>query len=144
MIAALSLAAALQTLPPATHIAGTWAGPVLNCYSGQCMPGYSWFEVDRSGKYHGWTIAKKPGDACLSFDEEGWTGQLYRLGRQTLYALNDGAADGYILQVSRDKQSASSTYIGSEAGVIESNHFYRSAPIDTDVLTALVQHKMCQ
>lgn len=144
MIAALSLAAALQALPTATNVSGTWAGPVLNCYSGQCMPGFSWFTVDRTGKYHGWTIAKKPNDACLSFDADGWTGQLYRLGKTTLYALNDGASDGYILQVSRDRQSASSTYIGTEAGVIESNHFFRSAPIDADVLKALTQSGMCK
>lgn len=145
MIATLALAASLQALPAATHFAGTWAGPVLNCYAGQgCMGGYSWFAVDKTGRYHGWTLAKKPGDGCLSFDADGWTGQLYRLNRGTLYAINDGAEDGYILQVSRDRQSAASTYIGAAAGVVETNQLFRSAPIDADLLLALAEAAACE
>ena len=144
MIAALALAATLNTLPPATGLRGTWAGPVLNCYSGQCMPGISWFRVDKSGRYHGWTLGKKPGQDCLSYDHNGWTGQLYRLGPNSAYALNDGAAAGYVIQISRDRQTASSTYLGPEAGVIESNHYYRDPGFQPRLLLNLAADALCR
>ena len=143
MIASLALAATLHTLPPATGLNGTYAGPVLNCYQGDCMPGFSWFTVGKDGRYHGKTIGKKPGDSCLSHDPGGWTGQLYRLGRDTFYAINDDAEDGYILQVSRNRQQAASTYMGTEAGVIESNQFFRTT-ITPDALLSVARGRMCE
>lgn len=143
MIASLALAATLQNLPPATGLSGTYAGPVLNCYQGDCMPGFSWFTVSRDGRYHGQTIGKKPGDACLSHDPKGWTGRLYRLGKDTYFALNDGADDGYILQVSRNRQQAASTYMGAESGVIESNLYFKTT-INPDALLSVARGRMCE
>lgn len=144
MIGSLVLMATLQhTLPPATGLHGTYAGPVLNCYSGDCMPGFSWFTVAKDGTYHGQTIAKKPGDACLSHDPKGWTGRLYKLGKHTFYALNDGADEGYILQVSRNRQQAASTYMGAESGVIESNLYFKTT-INPDALLSVARGRMCQ
>ena len=123
-------------------VAGMWAGPVLNCYSGNCMPGFSWFTVAKDGQYHGQTIAKKPGAACLSHDPKGWTGQLYRLGKDTYYAINTDSNEGYFLQVSRDRQTASSTYVGVGVNVVESNQFYRTK-INPDALLDVVRQWMC-
>ena len=143
MIATLALAASLNTLPPATGIAGTWAGPVLNCYDDRCMSGFSWFTVGKDGRYHGQTLAKKPGATCLSHDPEGWTGRLYRLGKDTYYAINDGADEGYLLQVSRNRQTASSTYMGTEKDVVESNQFHKTT-IALDALLSVANGRMCQ
>ena len=143
MITSLYLAASMHMLPPAKGLAGTYAGTVLNCYHDKCMSGFSWFTVSRDGTYHGQTLAKKPSDACLSHDPKGWTGRLYKLGKHTFYALNDGADEGYILQVSQNKQQAASTYIGTEAGVIESNLFFRTT-INPDALLSEARGKMCE
>lgn len=133
----------IKELTLAASISGTWAGPVLNCYSGQCMAGFSWFTVAKDGRYHGQTLAKKPGSNCLSHDPKGWTGKLYRLGLDTYYALNNGANEGYILQVSRNRQTASSTYIGTETDVIESNQFFKTT-INADTLLSVAHGKMCK
>lgn len=146
MIATLALSASLNLLTPAgREVAGTWAGPVANCYgvdASQCMPGYSWFTVDADGAYHGHTIARKPGQGCLSLDADGWTGQLYRLDRQTYLAVNTDGPAGYLIQLSRDRTHGSSTYLGPDAGVLESNHLYRTR-LDPDKLLRLVEPYRC-
>lgn len=126
-----------------TLLAGLWAGTVLNCYDMHCMPGFSWFQVDHHGRYRAWTLARKPGATCLSHDPNGWTGQLYPIGPQTLYAQNDGATTGYLIQLSANRQTASSTYLGPDLHTVESNTFYRTKPIPPSRLLAPFRHLRC-
>lgn len=116
----------LKPVTSSDHLAGVWAGTVLNCYQTTCMSGFSWFEVGRSGRYTGRTIGKKPGKDCLSYDQKGWSGRLYRVDQYTYYAVNDGADEGYLLQVSPDRTQAASAYMGTEVDTVETNHFYRT------------------
>jgi hypothetical protein len=142
MIAALALSASLNLLTPAgREVAGTWSGQVLNCHGNECMAGFSWFEV-RNGRYIGRTLAKKYGQTCLSYDPTGWTGTLYKLDRDKYFALNDGATEGYLLHISRDRHTASATYMGIEPGVVETNRFERG-PVDVPRLLQFFQPWRC-
>jgi hypothetical protein len=138
MIAALTLAAALHSLsPPPAHdsvLGSTFVGPVINSYSGANMQGFSWFTIDRNGRYTGRTIA---------YDPIGWTGQLYKLSRQTYFAFNDSSHEGYLIQLAPDKRSGSSAYFGAEAGVIEANWFYRDLSFSPDKVLQLVDGVIC-
>ena len=148
MIAALTLAAALHTLspPPAgdSVLGSTFVGPVINVYSGNAMSGWSWFVIDKHGKYTGHTLAKKPGANCFSYDPAGWTGQLYRLDRQTYFAYNDGADEGYLIGLSLDRRAGASTYFGTSPKVIEANWFYRSRHFQPDKILKLAEGVMCE
>ena len=148
MIAALTLAAALHALspPPAgdSVLGSTFVGPVINSYSGQAMQGFSWFRIDKQGRYTGHTIARKPGADCLSYDDKGWTGQLYKLSRQTYFAFNDEAHEGYLIQLAPDRRSGSSTYFGAEPGVIEANWFYKDRHFQPERILSLAAGVMCE
>jgi hypothetical protein len=147
MIKSLTLAAALHALspPPAgdSVLGSTFVGPVINSYSGAAMQGFSWFTIDKHGRYTGHTIARKPGDDCLSYDPQGWTGQLYRLSRQTYFAFNDEAHEGYLIQLAPDRRSGSSTYFGAEVGVIEANWFYKDRHFQPDKILSLAAGGLC-
>jgi hypothetical protein len=108
------------------------------------MNGLSWFTIDKQGKYVGHTLAKKPGADCLSYNAKGWTGRLYKLSRQTYYALNDGATEGYLIQLAPDKQVGSSLYLGAEVGVIEANWFYRDRSFQPEKILSLAVGVMCE
>lgn len=148
MIKSLTIAAALHTLspPPAgdSVLGSTFVGPVVNVYSGAAMQGFSWFVIGRTGRYTGHTIARKPGDDCLSYDPVGWTGQLYKLSRQTYFAFNTDSHDGYLIQLAPDRRSGSSTYFGTESGVIEANWFYRDRHFQPDKILKLAEGVMCE
>jgi hypothetical protein len=148
MIKSLTLAAALHALSPPPSgdnvLGSTFVGPVINSYSGQTMQGFSWFQIDKQGRYTGRTIARKPSDNCLSYDAVGWTGQIYKLSRQTYFAFNDESHEGYLIQLAPDRRSGSSTYFGAEAGVVESNWFYRDRSFSPDKVLQLVDGVMCE
>ena len=147
MIGSLIVLAALHSLSPPPSgdsvLGSTFVGPVINSYSGQTMQGFSWFHIDKAGRYHARTIARKPGDDCLSYDPQGWTGQLYRLSRQTYFAYNDAAHEGYLIQLAPDRRSGSSTYFGSEAGVVEANWFYKDRHFKPEQVLKLAEGVMC-
>jgi len=148
MIGSLVVLASLHALspPPAgdSVLGSTFVGPVINSYSGNAMSGWSWFHIDKSGRYTGHTLAKKPGADCLSYDPQGWTGQLYKLSRQTYFAFNDEAHEGYLIQLAPDKRSGSSAYFGAEAGVIEANWFYKDRHFQPDKILKLAEGVMCE
>jgi hypothetical protein len=148
MITALVLAASIQGLspPPASDsiLGTTWVGPVMNSYSGEAMNGLSWFVIDKQGRYVGHTIAKKPGADCMTYDPGGWTGQLYRLDRQTYYAYNDGAHEGYLIELSPDRKTGASIYYGNEPGVIEANWFFRNRHFKPEKILNLSRGLMCE
>ena len=137
---ALTLALALAQ-PAGPALNGTWSGTVHNCYGAECMAGFSWFEV-KDGRYTGRTLAKKPGQTCLSYDPAGWTGRLYKLDRGKYFALNDGATEGYLLTLGRDRHTASATYMGTEPGVVETNRFERG-PVDVPRILQFFQPWRC-
>lgn len=118
--------------------AGQYVGPVLNIYGSAPMSGLSWFTVDREGRYHGRTLARKPSEDCLSYDPRGWTGRLYPIGDNTYFARNDGSAEGYVLQVLPDRRMGASTYMGVEP-VVESNLFFRDQGFRPERLMGLVE-----
>jgi hypothetical protein len=133
---------------PEINMAGTWVGTVTNCYPYGCMSGVSWMEVKRTGKYQAeyraWTLAKKPQADCVSFNREGWTGKLYQRSEQAIYAVNDGSDEGYLVVVSKDRQSAYSTYAGAEIGTVETNNWHRAKPKDAMALLREAQPFLCK
>lgn len=146
MIAALVLAASIGTLQPADRtdrIAGQYVGPVLNIYEQGAMSGTSWFTVDKNGRYTGHTIARKPWKNCMDYDPEGWSGQLYRLGKHTFVAINDGASDGYVLHVTPDRRQGASTLLSRDPA-IETNLFFRDARFNPDALLGVMAGNRCE
>jgi hypothetical protein len=147
MIKSLALAASLHALspPPAgdSVLGSTFVGPVINSYSGNAMSGWSWFHIDKSGRYTGHTLAKKPGANCFSYDPAGWTGQLYRLDRQTYFAYNDGADEGYLIGLSPNRMTGASTYFGIAPGVIEANWYVRNRHFKPESVLKLAEGVMC-
>lgn len=140
MIKVLLLLLGVQTAS-ANMPAGQYVGMVLNIYGTAPMSGLSWFTVDRRGRYHGRTLARKPGDNCLSSDPKGWTGRLHPIGDNTYFARNDGSSEGYVLQVLPDRRIGASTYMGAES-VIEANWFFRDQGFQPERLMGLVP--MCK
>jgi hypothetical protein len=108
------------------------------------MGGFSWFVIDKRGKYTGHTLANKPGGNCLSYDEKGWTGRVYKLSRQMYFALNDGAEHGFIIQLAPNKQHGSSIYIGDDVGVIESNWIYKDNRFEPAKILEIVSEELCE
>ena len=146
MITALTLAAAIGTLQPddrTDRLTGQWVGPLLNIHVQGAMSGTSWFVVDRNGRYTGHTLARKPWKNCLDYDDKGWTGQLYRLGKHTFFAVNDSATDGYVLHVTPDRRQGASTLLSKDPA-IESNLFFRDAKFNPDALLGVMAGNRCE
>ena len=146
MITALTLAAAIGTLQPVDRtdrLTGQWVGPLLNIHVQGAMSGTSWFVVDRNGRYTGHTLARKPWKNCLDYDPQGWTGQIYRLGKHTFVAINDGAPDGYVLNVTKDRQYGASTLLSRDQAV-EMNLFFRDARFNPDALLGVIGEARCK
>ena len=148
MIGSLLLLASLHKLPappPNDPVLGsTYAGTVLNSYSGNVMQGVSWFTIDKRGGYVAHTIAKLPDADCINYDETGWTGQLYKLNTRTYFAVNTGATEGYVIQISPDRKIGASSYFGTTPGVVEANWFFRDRTFNPDAILNLMRDDLCK
>ncbi len=103
-----------------------WSSTIYNNYNGQQVVGDAVFKIDKTGRYEAKSYTRNSFDSCIKPPDKGWTGQLYKIAPYKYIAYNTGNnTEYYVLNVSMDYKTASSTLLNIDSNFTETNVFYR-------------------